>query len=344
VIGRIGAILAILATVPTLARLVEPVSPSPAPQLAAFAPWVLPVWVVAGALLVFDGPRWLAAAVVVAIALHAWWLIPPANARAAASQASTGGVPMRLMTLNVEFGRADAVQTLELVRRHEVDVLVVEELTPGFVSRLRAAGVDAVLGYSDLHPHYTAAGTGIWSRWPLRPIGLLPSMGFTMPRAAITVPALKAGLKSGTASGSQTGASVGGRGVGLSSGEVTVTGVHTIAPMPYRVGLWRSDLRTLATTVASSSGPQIFAGDFNASRDHGGFRDILAKGVVDAGDAVAVAPWPGFTWPADGPGPPATRLDHVLITPDSLAVRRVQVVTVPGTDHRAVIVELSVSD
>jgi endonuclease/exonuclease/phosphatase family metal-dependent hydrolase len=87
----------------------------------------------------------------------------------------------------------------------------------------------------------------------------------------------------------------------------------------------------------------IYAGDFNASRDHAEFRAILGTGLVDAGDALSVAPWPGFTWPTDQFGPAATRIDHILITPTSIGVRKVTIVSVPGTDHLGVIADLEVS-
>jgi endonuclease/exonuclease/phosphatase (EEP) superfamily protein YafD len=309
-VGNLGVVLTVVAAILLLARVMEPVAPTPAPQLAAFAGWALPVWVLAGAALLVGGPRWPAVAVAAGLALQIWWALPNRH------PAVADGVRLRLMTANVEYGGADADQILDLVRRHEIDVLVVQELTPGFVDKLRAGGIDAQLGHCDLHPHWTAAGTGIWSRWPLRPVGLLPSRGFTMPQVLITVPGAR---------------------------KVTVTGVHAIAPARGRVPSWRSDLITLADAVKATSGPRIYAGDFNASRDHSGFRSILHAGVIDAGDAAGLAPWPGFTWPTNRLGPPATRLDHVLLTPESLAVRKVQVVTVRGTDHRAVIAELGVS-
>jgi endonuclease/exonuclease/phosphatase family metal-dependent hydrolase len=52
-------------------------------------------------------------------------------------------------------------------------------------------------------------------------------------------------------------------------------------------------------------------------------------------------PWRGVTWPADRHLLPAlVRLDHVLVTPQSIGVERLQVVPVPGTDHRAVLADL----
>jgi endonuclease/exonuclease/phosphatase (EEP) superfamily protein YafD len=313
-ISLVGLVLAIAASIPPLARIFEPVAPSPAPQLAAFVPWALPVWLVAGVLLLIGGPRPLAIAVAGAIALQGRWL------RVDHGTLPASGTGVSLMTLNVLFGRADAEATVDLVRRHRIDVLVLQEMTPEFVERLRAAGIDTLLGHCDLHPRAASAGTGIWSRWPMRALGLLPSQGAMMPQAAIAIP---------IAGGEQPDVI-----------EVTVTGVHTVAPMPGRVKRWRADLATLATCAQTSFGPRIFAGDFNASRNHSGFRSILAAGLVDAADLTGRSARPGFTWPSDRFGPALIRLDHVLVTPDSIGVRKVRVVTVRGTDHHGVIADL----
>jgi hypothetical protein len=42
----------------------------------------------------------------------------------------------------------------------------------------------------------------------------------------------------------------------------------------------------------------VVAGDFNASRDHRPFRDLLAAGFRDYADSSPHRSWPGFTWPA----------------------------------------------
>jgi endonuclease/exonuclease/phosphatase (EEP) superfamily protein YafD len=337
-ISALGIVLAIVAAGPTVARMLEPVTGTPAPQLASFAPWALPVWLLAGLLLLIGGPRPLAIVPAAAIVLPVRWLWPAGGARAAPP---AEGAPLTLMTLNVLYGRAGADATMELLRRHRVDVLVVQEMTPEFVDRLRAAGIDDLLGHCDLHARPRSAGTGIWSRWPVRPLGLLPSRSATMPRAAIAVP-----WSGGPDAGERPAAD---EQFGVL--EVTVTGVHTVAPIPGRVEPWRDDLATLAAAVRAGSGPQIYAGDFNASADHSGFRSILAAGLVDAADRAGGQAGgraggrarPGFTWPSDRFGPALVRLDHVLVTPGTIGVRTVRVVSVRGTDHHGAIAELVVS-
>ena len=318
VVNLVGIGLALAAAVPTTARILEPSLGTPITQLAAFTPWAVPLWIVAGGLLLVGrrrrsgGVLLLIISLLVALGVH--WLVPSSAARDAARPKDAPGVPLRVMTLNVLFGGADAGQTVALVRRHQIDVLVVEEMTADFVARLRAAGIDTLLPQADLHPSDRAAGTGIWSRWALKPTGTLPTAGFQMPTVMLTVPG--------------------------SGQTVSVTGVHTQPPQPAGLAGWRQDLATLADRAAADQGPRIYAGDFNASRDHADFRAILDAGLVDAGDAGSAAQWPGFTWPSNRPGPAVTRIDHILLTPASIGVRKVSVVTVSGTDHRGVVADL----
>jgi endonuclease/exonuclease/phosphatase (EEP) superfamily protein YafD len=93
--------------------------------------------------------------------------------------------------------------------------------------------------------------------------------------------------------------------------------------------------------VRETTGPQIVAGDFNATRDHEPFRQLLDAGLVDAADARGWTAWPGMTWPANRAFPPVMRLDHVLVS--GFGVQDVSVVEIPDTDHRAVITRLTMS-
>jgi endonuclease/exonuclease/phosphatase (EEP) superfamily protein YafD len=339
----IGLLVALPAAVLTVSRAVEGSihgfgfrGLQPIPELAAFAPWALPLWVIAGVLLLIGVGRRVRTAVAVfvvaggAIAVGVYWQLPSGAARDATASkptaATTSGMPVRLMTLNAELGQADAAEALNQVSRHQVDVLVVEELTPELVARLRSAGIDRLLRYSDLRPQPGAAGTGVWSRWGIIPGGVLPSQGFEMPAANVVLPA------------SPNGTGVSGQRL------LKVTAVHAMSPIRYQIPIWRRDLSMIAAVAAHrDSFPTIYAGDFNASRDHAEFRAILNTGLIDAADAVSGAPWTSFTWPADKPGPAFTRLDHVLVTPGTIAVRKVTVITVAGTDHHGVIADLQVS-
>jgi endonuclease/exonuclease/phosphatase (EEP) superfamily protein YafD len=89
-----------------------------------------------------------------------------------------------------------------------------------------------------------------------------------------------------------------------------------------------------------SDGPQLLAGDFNASKDHRPFRRLVAAGYVDCADAAWRRQWPAVTWPSGRWRRPVMRLDHVLASRADFTVQDSRTVLVAGTDHRGVLVSL----
>ena len=96
----------------------------------------------------------------------------------------------------------------------------------------------------------------------------------------------------------------------------------------------------IRSALADTAGPQVVAGDFNASRDHQSFRALLGVGFMECADAARRRPWPGFTWPVElyhRRVAPVMRLDHVLLSQDAGVVREATMTRIPGSDHRAVL-------
>jgi endonuclease/exonuclease/phosphatase family metal-dependent hydrolase len=91
--------------------------------------------------------------------------------------------------------------------------------------------------------------------------------------------------------------------------------------------------------LAAADEPHVVAGDFNATRDHEAFRELLAAGFADCADSSQDRSWPGFTWPAAGRALPVMRLDHVLVS-RTAAVPMARTIRVPRTDHRGVLVTI----
>jgi len=317
----VSAVLAValtaLAIPPLAARAAGGEPPDPYPRLAALAP--------AGTLFAFAGvvvaaatSWWLALLLAIpAVTLLAWQL-PPAR-RAGRETASVrprvpdprpDALTLRVFSLNVLRGSADPAAVVRAIERHRVDVLAVQELTPGMVDRLADAGLGTLLPYRHLDPRPKAGGTGLWARWPLAPLPPVPGMVAAAPRARIEP---------------------------VDGWPVTVTGVHPKAPMRRNVRRWQQDLAAIRSTLVNSEGQQVVAGDFNASRDHRPFRDLLAAGFLDCADAARRRPWPGFTWPVGRGIPPVMRLDHILVSQDSVTVSESRVIRVGGTDHRGVL-------
>jgi endonuclease/exonuclease/phosphatase family metal-dependent hydrolase len=225
------------------------------------------------------------------------------------------GDRLRIATVSLRVGLVAAEPVLELVRRHDVDVVAVQELTPNSEHRLRAAGLDALLPHSHVLPARPgsppSASGAVWSRRPLRAHGAVPG-GFEQP--VVLLPA-----------------------DGVGGPAVEVTAVHIWPPSisPAWVRQWAADLAALPAPEPGVL--RVLAGDFNASLDHGALRRVLRLGYTDAAQAVGRAlTW---TWAPMRFRFPRLAIDHVLIDP-RIAVASVDVLPLRGSDHRAVVAEL----
>jgi endonuclease/exonuclease/phosphatase (EEP) superfamily protein YafD len=290
--------------------------PNPGPKLAALAPvGIVPA--VAGVAVAAVSSWWLALVLAVpALILVAWQCPPPRPGRRTGRGGHPPGPVLRVLSLNVKGGGADAEAVTASVAALEVDILAVQELTAGLVQRLALSGLDDILPRSHLDPREGSRGTGLWTRWPLTPLTPVAGALAATPRARIDPPG---GLP------------------------VTVTVVHPVAPVADQEHRWQQELGLIQAALAGTTGPQLAAGDFNASRDHRAFRALLRSGFVDCADAARQRAWPGLTWPADRRFPPLMRLDHVLAPRGGVLVHEARTIRVPGTDHLGVLVVLEFS-
>jgi endonuclease/exonuclease/phosphatase family metal-dependent hydrolase len=212
------------------------------------------------------------------------------------------------MTVNLLFGGADTAQVARLVRDRHVDVLALQELSPGAVAGLERAGLRSDLPYAINHPRTGAAGTGLWSRYPLREV---PSRRLTFEAAAGEL---------------RVGGSL-----------LRVRAVHPISPVP--PARWRRDLATLRAQRADDVGVlTIIVGDLNASVHHRELRRLLGGRWRDAAEAAGA----GLvrTWSPGSPLPSLIDLDHVLIDRGMTATGWRSVV-IRRSDHRAVLVDVA---
>jgi endonuclease/exonuclease/phosphatase (EEP) superfamily protein YafD len=220
---------------------------------------------------------------------------------------------LRIASVSLRLGLVSAGPVVELVRAEDVDVLVVQELTPDAERRLRAAGIDALLPYS-LVRHVPAGeppanGGAVWSRRPVREAEHVPG-GFEQPTARL----------SGAAG----------------APDVDVTAVHLWPPTtPASERQWRADLAALPAPERGVL--RVLAGDFNASLDHAGLRRVLRLGYDDA--ARIAGRGLTWTWAPLRFRFPRLVIDHVLVDP-RIGVSEIGVFPVPGSDHRAVVAEL----
>jgi endonuclease/exonuclease/phosphatase family metal-dependent hydrolase len=127
---------------------------------------------------------------------------------------------------------------------------------------------------------------------------------------------------------------------------LTVTNVHTKAPVWGRASQWRSELAALGR-LAARPGNMLLLGDFNATLDHAEFRQMLqgqdrnrpGGPLVDAGAAALARLVP--TWPMAGPPLPGVVIDHIVTGPQ-VHSSGYAVLPVAGSDHAALLATLSV--
>jgi endonuclease/exonuclease/phosphatase family metal-dependent hydrolase len=164
-----------------------------------------------------------------------------------------------------------------------------------------------------LETYTGGGGGGVMARWPdLRYAGHQEPSGPAQPEAGASVPGV---------------------------GRLNVKAVHPFVPTS-RSGVrqWRAQLGRLPAAMEDGV-PHILAGDFNATLDHSVVRDAIARGYVDAADAVGAGWKPTFPVAPWGRRRPPITLDHILV-PKDWRVRAFSVHTLRGSDHKTVIAEL----
>ena len=225
-------------------------------------------------------------------------------------QPEAGGPTLRVLTINLLVGRADAEAVVARVRQAEPDALFLQELTDSAQTRLKQAGLEDLLPHTQIeHRDGGPRGSGIYSRFPLSEGPSVPATFAAQPTALLELP--------------------GGE-------EVELICVHMRAPALRRGGSapWREELAVLPPP---GKRPRVVAGDFNATVDHAAFRDVLRLGYADA--AVATGKALVRTWGPQDKGGLWLTIDHVLVT-RGCAVLACSVHDVPGSDHQAVCAEI----
>ncbi|OIJ69723.1 hypothetical protein WN71_001420 [Streptomyces mangrovisoli] len=283
---------------------------TPVPQLLAFLPWLLAPTAL-GLLLALPARWWPGVAWAVVLAGLLAWYVEPYGAPGGGEPHGPALARLRVLTSNVEFGRATG-SLVPVIRSLNPDIVFVEECEYGCQDTL-------VREFGAVYPHRAAVradgstGSLLLSRFPLTATAGVPgTMG--MPGAV---------------------ADVHGRAVRLQL-------AHPMPPLPGQVALWRRELARLRDwSAADRSAPTILAGDFNATEDHAAFRRILGTGLRDAarlaGDERAPS-WPAGAAPALG-----AQIDHVLVSAD-FSARGARFLRLAHTDHRALLTDLTLHE
>jgi endonuclease/exonuclease/phosphatase (EEP) superfamily protein YafD len=225
-------------------------------------------------------------------------------------------VEIRVMSANVYEGMADP-EHLVRSAKEQSDVLAIQELTPGEADALSQAGLDATFPYRWLDARSDSQGVGLWSRFPVEAPTRIGGYTFAFLTAKIRV-------------------------AGVST-DPTVVVAHLPGPWPYPITPWRDDLDRLPATLSqigehAGAGSVIVAADVNSTTDMRPFRALLRNGYKDAAEQSGA----GFnpTFKANSELPPLIAIDHVLTR--NCTATSLHTLTIPGSDHRALVVTLAV--
>lgn len=220
-----------------------------------------------------------------------------------------GGVDLTVLTLNVYEGRADPVALAALIARSRPDVVVLPEAAERFRERI-----------APLVPGYRS-----WTNAPPEARDVRGVVVLTAPRAGDVV-ARRLDGDTRYPWAELTGGVL---------GPTRMLAAHLVSVVPEWISYWPGEVAMLRRWCGGG-GPALVVGDLNATPDHSTFRRATTgcrDAATDRG-AGLVATWRS-TWPRWA----GAQIDHVLTTGGPQA-RDVEVLDVPNSDHRALLVRL----
>lgn len=287
-------------------------------MITSFVPYGILAWAAALLLLLVTTRkawRLLALIPTLALCLQLVWLngylprIPPASS----------GDSLRIVSFNTLYGKADPQATADMLAATRPDMIILLEASQALVDSEPMAAVLAdyphregrlgqgylINGYEDSTPTY------VLSRRPFTTDAQLDSLHDQFVLSTTT----------------------------RTDVPMTVIVTHLIN-MLHGTQRWSDEAEELAASVtAHIAEPMVVVGDFNATPDHITYSRILDAGLVDAASQAGAGWVPTFN--ADLPIPAVIPIDHALISP-GMSAQRFRTIAVTGSDHRAIVVDVSV--
>ena len=249
------------------------------------------------------------------LGLHVWWFTEPFLVNA---PGSPSGEIVTVMTANLHIGRADPETILDAIDRDDVDLLVLDEITPASLNELDRAGLGRRLNYRVGTPDVGRDGIMVFANDPLHEVGEIDTAtpGYDVEMATVR-------------------------------GPLRILAVHPTAPNN-GVERWSRDLDLVVESARASSGSAVVAGDFNATLDHPQLQSLMDLDFRDASADAGLGWRP--TWPSPGNVdlkgfglPSLFGLDHIFVR-GPLRATDAHTRIVPGTDHRALVTRLAWTD
>lgn len=280
----------------------------PTVVLATFIPylWLPIVTALVGAIIV-TRKRWRRFMVVLTTIALAVVILPVFGSFAQPGPAGD----LQFISINAQYGWVDA-QRLRALVRPTTDLVVIQEYTPELAEGLAAAGFERDFPHVVATPRTDPGGAAVYAREPLE---LLDTYEERFANQVVRTSAIN--------------------GV-----QYTVANIHVIPPT-FGVADWNADSHAIAAWLAPHVGPHFVAlGDFNAISQHATMDPFFELGLFDPQSGItlgrsALSTWQP-TWPVGMPIPPFARIDHALL-PDGATYAGLRYVSLPGTDHKAVV-------
>ena len=195
----------------------------------------------------------------------------------------------------------------------DADVMVMVEFATSNRDALADATPDGDYPYRDELVYRGAGSIAVWSRYPITAGGVIE----VDDRPTVDVI------------------------LDVDGSQFRVLGVHPHPPT-FEAATWAEQLDAIGDRFASSTIPTAIVGDFNGSRWHPSFRDLLDRGLTDAHEVMGHG-W-SVSWPMDeGLLPPQfVRIDHALYG-DGLTPTALRDLEIPGSDHKGFVVTFALT-
>jgi endonuclease/exonuclease/phosphatase (EEP) superfamily protein YafD len=284
----------------------------PFTQVVAFRPAAGAGLLVLATLTVLIRRRWWQVALVVGVAAGvALGVVLP---RAVAGPVPPAGPELTVLSFNVFQGQADVGALAAEIHRSRPDLVVLPEAGQRFQGRLLPllVGLRYRPSVSTAPDDPDGVGIVVLTSARLRDVKATPLGLDTEDRWM--------------------------RLTGGGLGDVEVVAVHPASPVPRRMSAWVTDLSMLRQWCADGQGDHIVVGDINATLDHAPLRSAVAgctDAAADRGQGLVA------TWPTRWPRWFGVQIDHVF-TSGGLRPASVQVLDLPGSDHRALLTHIIV--
>jgi endonuclease/exonuclease/phosphatase (EEP) superfamily protein YafD len=254
--------------------------------------------------------RWGSAVALVLTAINGAPVLSYLLASPPPRQTNSHAVPVKLMSVNINFGNSCHECVLETIRDADADVVVLLEVTPALWRDFVV--LDATYPYRTARPG-TGGGIGILSRRRLVESEILDLDDSGQP-------ALRATLD-------------------VEGTPLWILALHPPPPMD-RTWAWYRDrqLARASTLARDAQGAKVIVGDLNVTPWSPYYKTLLRNsGLRDARRGFGL--WP--TWPTWLPASLGIPIDHCLV--DGVDVLDFRTGAATGSDHRPIVIDLSVN-